>query len=112
MPHSNPEQHAGKSGGQIVSKKDYLFLASLLGGRDTVQRVFKRDPYGEALRAAGDLYEHREYVAAFECMKPAYDKIIADMQRILARNLEFEANKVATRERKPLTAAKEHVHKM
>lgn len=112
MAQPNSEHPAGKSGGPVVSKKDYLFLASLLGGRDTVQRVFKRDPHGEALRAAGEFYEHREYVAAYECLKPAYDKIVADMQRILARNLEFEANKIATRERKPLAAAKEHVQKL
>ena len=64
------------------------------------------------MRAAADLHEYREYVAAYECFKPAYDKVVADMQRILARNPEFEANKLATRERKPLAVAKEQVQKM
>src|SRR5262245_58340553 len=112
MPQSNPESKAGRPGAQAVSKKDYLFLATLLGGRETVQRVFKKDPHGEALRAAADLYENREYVAAYECFKPAHDKVVTDMQRILTRNPEFEANRLATRERKPLAAAKEQVQRM
>ena len=39
-------------------------------------------------------------------------KVVADMQRIIARNPDFEANKLAPQQRKPLAAAKEHVQKM
>jgi hypothetical protein len=95
-----------------ASKNDYLALAALLGGRESAQRVFKRDAHGESLIAAGQLYENREFVAAYERFKPAYDKIASDMQRVLARNIEFEANKLAREQRKPLAAAKEHVQKI
>ena len=74
--------------------------------------MFKRDPNGEAVRTAGELYENREYVAAYESFKPAYDKVVADMQRVLARNIEFAANELAQKLRKPLAAAKENVQNM
>jgi hypothetical protein len=106
------DKKVSSAGAAPVSKKDYLALAALLGGRESVQRVFKRDAHGEALIAAGQLYENREFVAAYERFKPAYDKIASDMQRVLARNVEFEANKVAQGQRKPLAAAKEYVLKM
>jgi hypothetical protein len=94
-----------------VTKETYLSLASLLEGKDRVQRVHKKSPQGEALRAAGEFYGNREYVSAYECLKPAHGKVVSDMQRILARNVEFEANKIATEQRKPLAAAKEQIQK-
>jgi len=97
---------------QPVNKDNYLFLAALLEGKDSLQRVQKKVPHGTALRAAAEMYENRDYVAAYEAVKPAYEKTIADMQRVLARNAEFEANKLAREQHKPLPAAKEHVQKM
>jgi hypothetical protein len=99
------------TGSKPVTADDYRFLASLLEGRG-LQRIQKKDPYGQALRATGEMYECREYVAAYDCFKPVYDKIAADMQRVLTRNLEFEANKLAKERRMPLAAAKENVQKM
>ena len=48
-------------------------------------------------------------MAAYECFKPAYDKVVGDMQRVLARNVEFEANKLAQRQHVPIAVAKERV---
>jgi hypothetical protein len=101
-----------KSNVQAATKKDYVSLASLLEGRENVQRVQKKDPHGEALRTSGELYANREYVSAYECLKPAYDKVVADMRRVLARNMDFEANKVATQQRTSLAVAKENVKAM
>jgi hypothetical protein len=109
MPQPSP---GNKVGVQAVTKNDFLALATLLTGRDSIQRVQKKDPHSEAVRTTAQMYGNREYVAAYECFKPVYDKVVADMQRVLARNLEFEANKVATQQRMPLAAAKEHVQKM
>jgi hypothetical protein len=97
---------------QPVTRDDYLSLAGLLQGKGGVQRVLKKDPHGEALRTAAEMYENREYVAAYECFRPACDKVVSDMQRILARNVEFEANKLARDQRKPLAVAKENVQSM
>jgi hypothetical protein len=74
--------------------------------------VQKKDAYTHALTTAGERYERREFVAAYEYFQPVYDKVIADMQRILARNAEFEANKVAKEQRKTLAAAKQYVQRM
>jgi hypothetical protein len=101
-----------KSGAQAVTPKEYFALASFLAGRDSVQRVHKKDAHGEALRTTGELVEKREYVAAYECLKPVYDKVVSDMQRILARNLEFEANKLSREQRTPLAVAKTNIQKM
>jgi hypothetical protein len=97
---------------QPVAKRDYLNLAALLGGRESLNRVQKKDSFTKALSNAGEQYEKREFVDAYESLQPVYDKVIADMQRVLARNAEFEANKVAKEQRKTLSAAKEYVQKM
>jgi hypothetical protein len=97
---------------QAVTKNDFVSLASFLEGREGGQRVHKKSPHGEALRSAGQLYENREYVAAYESYKPVFDKVTNDMQRILARNVEFEANKLARQQQKPLAVAKENVQQM
>ncbi len=109
MPQPNPANKAAKSGAQAVTKNDYLALATFLAGGESVQRVYKRDPNGEAVRTAGEMYGNREFVPAYECFKPAYEKVVSDMQRVLARNVEFEANKLARQLRKPLVVAKENV---
>jgi hypothetical protein len=107
-----PPSHKGvTAGSKPVTTDDYRFLASLLEGRG-LQRIQKKDPSGQALRAAGQMYDDREYAAAYDCFKPVYDKIAADMQRVLTRNLEFEANKLAKERQMPLAAAKENVQKM
>jgi hypothetical protein len=102
----------GKSNVSVVAKNDYLTLASILEGKEGVQRIHKTGPPGKALRNAAQLYENREYVAAYECLKPIHDKFVSDMQRILARNLDLEANRLATDKRMPLAAAKENIQKM
>jgi hypothetical protein len=94
---------------KAVVKNDYLSLANFLLGGENGQRTFKRDPSGEAAKATAELYGNREYVAAYECFKPAYDKVAADMQRVLARGVDFEANKLAQRQNVSLTVAKERV---
>jgi hypothetical protein len=95
-----------------VSKRDFEALAALLGGRESVNRVLKKDSFNQALSQAGELYENREFIQAYERFHPVYEKVVADMQRVLARNAEFEANKVAKEQRKPLAAAKEYVERM
>jgi hypothetical protein len=111
MPQPPPSQKGIPAASKPVTTDDYRFLASLLEGRG-LQRIQKKDPSGQALRAAGQMYDDREYAAAYDCFKPVYDKIAADMQRVLTRNLEFEANKLAKERQMPLTAAKENVQKM
>jgi hypothetical protein len=96
---------------QAVTRNDFLFLASLVDGKETIQRVQKKSPHGAALRSAGELYADRDYVAALESFMPAYAKVVADMQRVLTRNSELEASKLAKEQRKPLDAAKEIVQK-
>ncbi len=108
----NSANQPGKSGVPAVTKKDYIALASFLEGKDSAQRVHKKDPHREALRTTGEMVENREYVSAYECLKPVYDKVVSDMQRILARNFEFEANKLAREQRTPLAAAKTNLQKM
>jgi hypothetical protein len=107
-------QHAASTstGPQPVTKKDFAALATFLAGKDGAQRMFKKDLNGEAVRTAGELYENREYVVAYETFKPAYDKVVGDMQRVLARNIEFAANELAQKLRKPLAIAKENVQHM
>jgi hypothetical protein len=105
MPEPNSAQ-------KVVSQEDYLFLASLLEGKGRIQRVHKKEPHGQSLRNAGEMYGNREYVSAYECLKPAYDKVVSDMERILARNLEFEANKVAREQRKPLSVVKRNIQSL
>jgi hypothetical protein len=109
MPQPNSLQKATKPGIQAITKESYLSVAGFLEGRENLQRVHKKDPHGEALRKAGEMYERREFVPAYESFKPVYDKVVSDMQRILARSMEFEANKLAREQQKPLKAAKEHV---
>src|SRR5262249_2271414 len=79
---------------------------------EKTQRVQKKDPHSQALRAAAEMYANREYVAAYESFKPVYDKCLTDMQRIVARNPEFEANKLAKEQRMPLAAAKERIQNL
>ncbi len=109
MPQSNSSNQAAKSGSPTVTKNDYLSLAGFLRGGESTQRVSKRDPNSEAVRTTADLYGNREYVPAYECFKPAYEKVVGDMQRVLARNVEFEANKLAQRQHVPIAVAKERV---
>ena len=91
---------------------DYVSLANFLEGRTRVQRVHKKESHGAALRKAGEMYENREYVSAYESFKQVYDKVVSDMQRVLARNLEFEANKLARELQKPVSVAKENIQSM
>jgi hypothetical protein len=77
---------AGTAVAAPVTKKDFLALAASLGGRESVQRVLKKDAFTQALSAAGELYESREFVAAYERFQPVYEKVVADLQRVLARN--------------------------
>jgi hypothetical protein len=112
MTQPNSVQKGVKAGVQAITKNDFLSLVSFLEGRESAQRVHKKEPHAEALRKAGEMYVNREYVSAYESFKPAYDKVVSDMQRILARNSEFEANKLAREQRKPLAAAKENILKM
>ena len=109
MAQRNSTSNTTSAGTRPVSKDDYLFLAALVEGKAGTQRVLKKDPHGEALRCAGEAYENREYVAAYAHLMPAYERIVADMKRILARNLEFEANKLARELQKPVAAAKERI---
>jgi hypothetical protein len=109
MPQPNSANEAVKSAAQAVTKRDYLSLASFLEGRDSLQRVHKKATHGEALRTAGEMYENREYVSAYECFKPVYDKVVSDMQRVLARNTEFEANQLAKKQQRSIAAAKENI---
>jgi len=109
MPQPNSAHNAAKPGGQAVTKNDYLALAGFLQGSESAQRVYKRDPNGEAVRTTAELYGNREYVAAYERFKPAYERVVGDMERVLARNVEFEANKLAQKQRVSLAIAKERV---
>jgi hypothetical protein len=109
MAKPKPAKSEVEVGDKAIAKSDYLSLANFLLGGENSQRVFKRDPNGEAVKATAELYGNREYVAAYECFKPAYDKIMADMQRVLARGIDFEANKLAQRQNISLTTAKERV---
>lgn len=96
-----------------VTKNDYLSAAAFLLGTESTQRVStKKDPNGEAVRATADLYGDREYVEAYERFKPAYENVIANMQRVLARNIEFEANKIARHQQLSLPSAKERVQRI
>jgi hypothetical protein len=104
-------QPAGKTAALAITKKDFDGLASFLESRERSQ-AFKKDRNGEAVRSTGELFENREYVAAYECFKPVYDKVVTDMQRVLARNLEFEANKLAKALNKSVAVAKENVLSM
>src|SRR4051812_3762012 len=109
MPKPNQANSGAKPGGQAVTKNDYLSLAGFLQGGESAQRVYKKDPNGAAVHSTAGLYEKREYVAAYECFKPAYERVVSDMQRVLARNIEFEANKLAQKQHVPIAAAKERV---
>jgi hypothetical protein len=109
MPLPNPAKKGANSGVQAVTTYDYSSLASFLAGGEKAQRVSKRDPHSEAVRLAGEMFANREYVAAYECFKPAYASVVSDMQRVLARNSEFEANKLAQKQRVPIAVAKERI---
>ncbi len=97
---------------KAITKSDYLSLATFLRSRAKHQRVQKRDPNGEAVQTAADHYEHREFVAAYESFRPAYDRVVTDMQRVLARNAEIEAKKLAAQQSKSLAVAKDNVQQM
>src|SRR3954465_14425038 len=99
MPKPNHANSDAKLGDKAVTKNDFLSLAGFLLGGESTQRVYKRDPNSEAVRTTAQFYAKREYVAAYECFKPAYERVVNDMQRILARNIEFEANKLAQKQR-------------
>src|SRR5262245_12182608 len=112
MPQPNSGNKAAKVGAGAVTKNDYLSLAAFLSGSESTQRMFKRDPNGEAVRETAELYGNREYVAAYECFKPAYENVVSNMQRVLARNIEFEANKTARQQQVSLAVAKEKVQRI
>jgi hypothetical protein len=112
MPKPSSANSDPKSVGRAVTKNDYLSLAGFLQGGEITQRAFKKDPNGEAVRKTAELYANRGYVSAFECFKPVYDNVVADMQRVLARNAEFEANKLAQRQHVPIAVAKERIQNM
>src|SRR4051794_39110217 len=109
MPKPGATNNEAKSGARAVTKNDYLALAGFLQGGEGRQRVFKKDPNGEAVQTTAELYGNREYVAAYECFMPAYESVVSDMQRVLARGLDFEANKLAQRQNVSLSVAKERV---
>lgn len=109
MPTPNPENKGVKTGVQAVTKNDYSSLANYLSGGEKVQRALKRDPHSDAVRLTGEMFGNREYVAAYECFKPAYDKVVSDMQRVLARNIQFEANSLARKQQVSLAVAKERI---
>jgi hypothetical protein len=102
----------GKSIAKPITAADYISLASFLHRREQLQRGVKREPQSEAIRTAGEQFERREYVAAYETFKPVYDRIVTDMQRVLARNSELEAKKMATQQGKALAVAKVNVQQM
>lgn len=106
----SPTAAAGKL--RSPTKNDYVTLADMLEGKESFGRVLKKDSHGDALRETGQFYENREFVNAYERFKPVHEKVMADMQRLLARNVEFEANKLATRQRIALTQAKQEVEKL
>lgn len=95
-----------------MTKNDYLALANVVAGGERAQRLYKKDPHAEALREASDHYVNRQYVLAYDRLKLAYEKVVSDMQRVLARNAEFEANKIAREQHKPLAIAKETVQRL
>jgi hypothetical protein len=101
-----------KPGASAVTKENYLALAAFLEGSQRIQRVHKKEPHAESLRRAGEMYGNKEYVAAYDDFKPLCERVVTEMQRVLARNLDFEANKLAKEQRKTLSAAKESVQKM
>jgi hypothetical protein len=112
MPQPNPGSQT-RIGAGPVTKNDYLSAAAFLLGTESRQRVStKKDPNGEAVRETAGFYGNREYIEAYERFKPAYDNVIANMQRVLARNIEFEANKIARQQRLSLPAAKERVQRI
>ena len=88
---SGPPGRTGESLAKPITAADYSSLASFLHRREQLQRGVKREPHSEAIRTAGEQFERREYVAAYETFKPVYDRIVTDMQRVLARNSELEA---------------------
>ena len=112
MPQPDSSRMAAKSSVAIVSKADYLSLGNFLDGRTKVQRVYKKESHSAALRKAGEMYENRDYIPAYESFKQVYDKVVSDMQRVLARNLEFEANKLARELQKPVSVAKANIQSM
>jgi hypothetical protein len=109
MPPTNSRDQTVESPIQAITKQAYWRLAEFLEGKERMQRVHKKNPHGEALRQAGELYDTREYVAAYQCFEPVYDKVVGDMQRVVARNVEFAANKLAGEQRLSLAAAKEEI---
>ena len=109
---SGPPGGTGKSIAKPITAADYFSLASFLHRREQLQRGVRHESQSEAIRTAGEQFEHREYVAAYETFKPVYDRIVTDMQRVLARNSELEAKKMAAQQGKSLAVAKENVQQM
>lgn len=95
-----------------ITKESYLSLAAQVEGNARNPMAMKKNALGEALRVAGELYGQREFVEAYQCLKPTHEKVVTDMQRVLARSPEAAANKLATEQRKPIAAAREAVEKM
>ena len=70
-----------KSDAQAVTKEDYLSLAGLLEGERAFNGFIRKSLTAKRCAQAGAMYENREYVSAYECFKPVYDKVVSDMQR-------------------------------
>jgi hypothetical protein len=98
----------GTSGVRPVTKSDYVALATFIG-KGATQRVQKGELPDKVVREAGQLFENRDYAAAYDRLKPVYDKIVSDMQRVLARDVDLEAKRLATEMRKSVAAARTDV---
>jgi len=96
---------------QAVTKKDYLSLAAVFAERELFQQIHKEHSLGCALRAAAVQYEQRDYVSAYELFKPVYNRVMADVQRTLARDPNLEAAKLAKQRRHTLAVSKEKVRR-
>ena len=111
-PQGKPANKNAKQTAKPITAADYFSLAAFLQRREQQHQGHKRDRLSEAIHTAGELYDNREYVAAYETFKPVYDHIVSDMHRVLTRNIELEAKKLAAHQSKSLAAAKENVLQM
>lgn len=105
-------QQGAPSSVKGITKDSFVALANLLEGNTRNPFARKKNPQAEALREAGDLYQQMKFVAAYQVFKAAHEKVVSDMQRVVARNADFEANKLVKEQKKTLAAAKETVVKL
>lgn len=96
----------------MLTKDSFLSLATLLESNTRNPYARKKNSQAEALREAGERFGRLEYVAAYKLFKPTHEKVVTDLQRLLARNPDFEANKLVKEQQKPLAVAKSTVQKM